>query len=120
MGPDSPFGVAQSVALCDDGSKGGLLRVYIRDRLGQGVSGVELSITWSGGRDRFFTGFKPEIDPGYADFQMEPGQLYQIEPVSVPAAGEVPEIMIDSAALCPDLPEDSIPSWQVVFQQGAN
>jgi hypothetical protein len=108
------------VALCDDGSKGGLLRVYVRDRLGQGVSGVELAITWSGGRDRFFTGFKPEVDPGYADFQMEPGQLYQIEPVSVPAHGEVPEIMVDLAALCPDLPENIIPSWQVVFQQGVN
>jgi hypothetical protein len=108
------------VALCDDGSKGGLLRVYVRDRVGEGVSGVELSITWSGGRDRFFTGFKPEIDPGYADFQMEPGQLYQIEPVSVPAKGEVPEIMVDPAALCPDLPENIIPSWQVVFQQGVN
>jgi hypothetical protein len=119
VGPDSPFGVAQSVVLCNDGPNGGLLRVYVRDRLGQGVSGVEILITWSGGRDRFFTGFKPEVDPGYADFQMEPGQLYQIELVSVPTQGEVPEIRVDPETLCPDLSEDSVPSWQVVFQQGA-
>jgi hypothetical protein len=87
--------------------------------LGEGVSGVEILITWSGGRDRFFTGFKPEIDPGYADFQMEPGQLYQIELVSAPTRGEVPEVMVNPEALCPDLPEEVIPSWQVVFQQGA-
>lgn len=106
--------------LCNDGPNGGLLRIYVRDRLGIGVSGVEILITWSGGRDRFFTGFKPEIDPGYADFQMEPGQLYQIELVSVPTRGETPEIRVDPETLCPDLSEDGIPSWQMVFQQGAS
>jgi len=34
-GPDAPFGVAQSVPLCDE-TKGGLLRIYIRDS-GPGV-----------------------------------------------------------------------------------
>jgi hypothetical protein len=118
-GPDAPFGVAQSVVLCDDTTEGGLLRVYVRDRLGAGVPGAELAITWSGGRDTFFTGFKPEIDPGYADFQMERGQIYQLMLTNQDFIGSEPEISITDSNLCPALPDDILPSWQVVFQQGA-
>lgn len=75
---------------------------------------------WSGGSDSFFTGFKPEIDPGYADFQMEPGELYQVKLLEAESTGEIPEIRIDNDRLCPNLADDVYPSWQVVFQQGAN
>ncbi len=116
-GPDAPYGVAQSVPLCDT-TNGGLLRIYIRDRLGSGVPGVELAIHWVEGQDKLFTGFKPDIDPGYADFQMKPGEIYQIQPVSVGTAGRLPEVNI-KPNLCPDLPTGVAPSWQIVFQQGA-
>lgn|GEM_PF-638745 len=119
-GPDAPFGVAQSVVLCDDTTKVGLLRIYVRDRLNAGVPGVKVTITWSGGQDTLFTGFKPEIDPGYADFEMEPGQRYQIELANVETIGEIPDITIDSDTLCPNLPDDVDPSWQIVFQQGVS
>jgi hypothetical protein len=112
--------VAQSVALCEDDTKGGLLKIYVRDRLGEGVPGVKLTVTWSGGKDTFFTGFKPEVDPGYADFQMEKGQLYQVELDSVEFTGKIPEITIDDNNLCPDLTDTVAPSWQLVFQQGVN
>jgi hypothetical protein len=116
-GPNSPFGVAQSVALCDNSNEG-LLRIYVRDRLGAGVPGVEIKVSWAGGTDRFFTGFKPEIDPGYADFNMERGELYRVELISIETAGPVPEISISSQNLCPNLPAGVVPSWQIVFQQG--
>ena len=106
------------MALCDNTPNGGLLRVYVRDRLGAGVPGVQVTIIWSGGKDTFFTGFKPNVDPGYADFQMEPGQRYQIELPGVETVGETPEVTIDNNTLCPELPADIAPSWQVVFQQG--
>lgn len=106
------------MALCDNTANGGLLRVYVRDRLGAGVPGVQVTIIWSGGKDTFFTGFKPNVDPGYADFQMEPGQRYQIELPGVETVGETPEVTIDDSTLCPELPADVLPSWQVVFQQG--
>lgn len=119
-GPNSPFGLAQSVVLCDDSGSGGLLRVYVRDRLGAGVPGVQVKITWSGGEDSFFTGFKPEIDLGYADFQMRPDQQYDLTLANVETAGEMPEVKWDNQALCPNLPANVQPSWQVVFQQGAS
>jgi len=117
-GPDAPLGLAQFVPLCDNTS-GGLLRIYIRDRLGIGVPGVEIVVSWSGGKDNLFTGFKPEIDPGYADFQMEPDEIYQVELVGEGTAGQIPEVNIARNELCPDLPAGVAPSWQIVFQQGA-
>lgn len=119
-GPNSPFGVAQSTVLCDDSGDGGLLRVYVRDRLGAGLPGVEIEVIWSGGQDTFFTGFKPDIDPGYADFQMESGELYQIKLLGAGFESAVPEVSIDDPTLCPGLPDEVKPSWQVVFQRGVN
>ena len=118
-GPDAPYGVAQSVPLCDN-TNGGLLRIYVRDRLEVGVPGVEISVTWPGGKDKFFTGFKPEIDPGYADFQLKPNELYRIEPTNLKLAGPAPEVNINSETLCPDLPVGVEPSWQLVFEQGVS
>lgn len=117
-GTGERFTPAQSVALCDPETSG-LLRVYVRDRRGRGVPGVEVVVSWPGGNDTFFTGFKPEVDPGYADFVMESGKDYRVELAGVPA--EPIEVAgADASALCPRLPSGHAPSWQVVFQQGAN
>ena len=119
-GLNSPFGVSESAVSCDDITNGGLLKLYIRDRLGAGISGVEISVTWAGGQDTLFTGFKPEIDPGYADFQMELGEVYRIELVSLGMTGSIPEVTIGERELCPNLPDTVEPSWQLVYRQGIN
>ena len=106
--------MVQSTALCDSKAEG-LLRVYVRDGAGEPVSGVEVLVDWPGGEDRFFTGFKTDIDTGYADFEMRADEVYRVELVSV--ASEVAEdIGGDAEALCSDLPADAQLSWQVVFQ----
>ena len=48
------------------------------DKKGQPVPGVEAIVTWQGGEDHFFTGLKPQIDLGYADFTMEPDGIYNL------------------------------------------
>jgi len=116
-GPDAPYGVAQSVPLCDN-TNDGLLRIYVRDRLGAGVPGVEIKVTWPGGQDKFFTGFKPDVDPGYADFQLESDTIYRLELLNVDMVQPPPEILIEPATLCPDLSNTLTPSWQLVFEQG--
>lgn len=108
------FGVVQSTALCDPTSDG-LLRVYVRDGAGNGLPGVEILVNWPGGEDRFFTGFKPEADPGYADFEMEPGEIYQVELMDV-QGDTAQEVGAGLADLCPDLPSRVQASWQIVFQ----
>jgi hypothetical protein len=112
--PVEGFGVVQSTALCDP-TTDGLLRVYVRDGTGDGVPGVQILVNWPGGEDRFFTGFKPEADLGYADFEMEPDEVYQVELVDV-ESDTAQEVGAGLADLCPDLPPDVQPSWQIVFQ----
>jgi hypothetical protein len=112
--PVDLFGVVQSTALCDPMTDG-LLRVYVRDGAGKGVPGVQILVNWPGGEDRFFTGFKPEADLGYADFEMEPDEIYEVEMVDV-ESDAAQDVGVGLADLCPDLPPDVKPSWQIVFQ----
>ena len=115
--PNAPFGLAQSVALCDN-TADGVLRVYVRNRFGQGVPGIKIKVSWLGDENTFFTGIKSDTNPGYADFQMEKGQTYRIELLGV-VSTVATEINQAATDLCPNMPLNLSPSWQVVFQQGA-
>lgn len=42
------------------------------------LPGVEVRVSWEGGLDRFFTGFKPELGAGYGDFTMTPEVSYAV------------------------------------------
>jgi hypothetical protein len=55
-----------------------VLQVYVVDKNGMSVPGAEVFVTWGEGEDHFFTGMKPAIDIGYADFIMEIDQLYNV------------------------------------------
>jgi hypothetical protein len=55
-----------------------LIQVIVKTADGRGVPGVRLRVQWEGGDDGFVTGMKPEISPGYADYSIAPGKVYQI------------------------------------------
>jgi hypothetical protein len=80
--------VAQN-EICSDDYAAGRLEVYVDNEEEQGMPGVEVLVQWAGGEDRFFTGLKPEIYPGYADFEMTPGESYTVSlaNLSDPVAG---------------------------------
>jgi len=61
------------------------------------VAGVQIVVTWDRGEDNFFTGFKPEVGGGYADFIMEANTVYSIRVVD--GGSFVPNI---SAPTCTD------------------
>lgn len=42
------------------------------------LPGVVLWLTWPGGADRAITGLRPQIDPGYADFTLQPEVPYAL------------------------------------------
>jgi len=66
------------------------IRVILQDADGRGLQGQEVWITWDGGADRFVTGLKPEIDPGYGDFDMAVDQSYNVsvdKPTAVIVSG---------------------------------
>lgn len=76
--PVPDYQVIDRTAECTPGNQPPQIRVMVVDQLGQGVAGKEIWITWDEGRDRFVTGLKPEIDPGYGDFDMQPDRAYNV------------------------------------------
>lgn len=86
----APFVLQSNTFVCEPGLPNPLIQVVAQDRSGDPLPGQEITVTWDAGEDFFFTGLKPEIDPGYADFLMEPGIVYEVHMV---AGGQsVPDI----------------------------
>lgn len=84
------------------------IEVITLDALLESEAGGEVLVSWEGGSDRFFTGFKPEQGAGYGDFEMEPGVSYAVRL----AAGS-PEISGLSVETC----DDGLPGgWRLTFQ----
>jgi hypothetical protein len=93
----APFQLAGRDDICNPNLTGGLMQITVVDRRGHQLPGIEIIITWSGGEEHFFTGLKPEIANGYADYVMQAGLTYTVR------AGEsgspVPDLV---APVCPD------------------
>jgi hypothetical protein len=89
--PIPDYQVVERTAECTQGKQPPQIRVIVQDQFGQSVPGKDIWITWEdGGQDRFVTGLKPEIDPGYGDFDMQPDQSYDVgvdRPTSVIVSG---------------------------------
>ncbi len=69
-------------SLCEAGRLEGLLQIEIQNAAGQPVPGAEIVISWAAGEEHFYTGLKPELGNGYADFVMKPEVGYSLRLVS--------------------------------------
>ena len=67
--PGTPFELVNQFTFCEP-AQPGLLQVFLENGAGKPAAGIELVITWFGGEEHFFTGLKPEMGYGYADYQM--------------------------------------------------
>lgn len=76
---DTVFGLTENETICEAGAPAGLLQVEVLDAEGEPLPGVRIVVLSPGGEDTFFTGLSPEINPGYADFQMSAGISYTIK-----------------------------------------
>jgi hypothetical protein len=87
--PSAPFRLVSQDKLCDSKAHVGLLQVTVLDAQGNPLPGIEITITWDQGADRFFTGLQPEISSGYADYTMTGGTSYsvQVARMGVPVSG---------------------------------
>jgi hypothetical protein len=74
----APFLLQDVLQVCNPNLTLPRLEVEVRDAAGQPVPSVELVVTWSGGEEHFFTGFKPELGLGYADYEMTVGIIYTL------------------------------------------
>ncbi len=77
--PGAPFVLFEQKPICDDPQTTLMLQVETLDAARNPVPGVEVIVQWpENNEERFFTGLKPEISLGYADFAMSPGILYRV------------------------------------------
>ena len=90
--PSGPFRLVSRDELCDPNVAAGVLQVNVQDSQGRPLPGIEISVTWDQGTDRFFTGLQPEISLGYADYTMKAGTTYalQVARMGVPVSGLTP------------------------------
>ena len=77
--PGKPFTLTGQENLCDPNLPDGLLQVLVLNRSRRQLAGVEIAITWDGGKEQFFTGLKPELGNGYADYLMASGTTYTVQ-----------------------------------------
>jgi hypothetical protein len=76
--PLSGFVLVSREQVCNAQIERPLIQVVVRDPGGKGVPGIVIRIQWEGGGSQFVTGMKPELSAGYADYEIEPGKIYQI------------------------------------------
>ena len=77
--PGEPFTLTGQETVCDPNIPEGLLQVIVLNSNRRQIAGVEIDITWEGGKEQFFTGLKPELGNGYADYLMTPDITYSIQ-----------------------------------------
>ncbi len=94
--------------VCQPGQSASRIEVITQDALLNPYPGVEVLVSWDGGEDRFYTGFKPERGPGYGDFTMSPDVSYTV--MLVDGSLEVSGLRIEPCSNGLD------GGWQLVFQ----
>lgn len=106
-----PFVLDNQVEVCNPLIGEPQIQVFVSNAAGIGIPGVEVIILWRDGEEHFYTGLKPDIDPGYADFVMQPETTYTLQ-------------VSDGGQVIPDLvaPECTVTggqsywgSWRLVF-----
>ena len=75
----APFKLTGQESICDPNLPDGLLQVVVLNSNRRQLAGVGIVITWDGGEEQFFTGLKPELGDGYADYIMTPDVTYTIQ-----------------------------------------
>ncbi len=110
IGP--PFRLVEHATVCDPSLPEGLLQIEARDSRGKPLVGVEIVITWRGGEEHFFTGLKPELGHGYADYRMTPDILYTLQ--LMPTSTLVTDL---SAPLCHNQGEEYWGGLRLLFAQ---
>jgi hypothetical protein len=108
----APFIILSLDETCDPDEIQGLLMVEVRNKKRQPIEGQEIIINWSSGEESFFTGLKPEISDGYADFQMQPDTVYSVR---LESGGEPANEL--EAPICNQDGEEYLGQIQLIFQQ---
>ena len=113
--PAPIFILAEQTAICAEPGLPGSIQVWVRDAEGNGLPSMEIVVSWNSGEDRFFTGLRPKLGKGYADYQMAPETRYDVTLASF-RADTAEGLSSDlSSGVCPT---DTLAlNWRLAFQQ---
>lgn len=75
----APYALTGQDSVCDSNLPDGLLQVIVLNSNRRQMAGIKIIITWEGGEEPFFTGLKPELGNGYADYIMTPNLTYTVQ-----------------------------------------
>ena len=95
-------------SLCFDADQTPQIEIITLDALLEPLPGVEVLVTWEGGNDRFFTGFKPARGAGFGDFAMTPDISYAI--VLADGSPKISGLRMESCE------NGGITGWRLTFQ----
>ena len=109
----APYQLIGQDTVCDPELAEGLLQVMVTKANRQQVPGAEIVIAWNNGEEHIFTGLKPELGYGYADFLMSPDITYSVRM----ADGGTPATGL-SAPVCTGTDDSSYRGgFYITFQQ---
>lgn len=74
----APYQLIGEETVCEPDLAEGLLQIVVYDIRRNQIPGAEIVVTWSNGEEHIFTGLKPELGHGYADFLMTPDVTYSV------------------------------------------
>ena len=74
----APYQLVGQDTVCEPELAEGLLQIVVINATRKQLPGAEIIITWSSGEEHIFTGLKPELGHGYADYLMTPDVTYSI------------------------------------------
>jgi hypothetical protein len=124
--PERAFVLLSKEQICNPRIERPLIQVIVQTLGGQGVPGVEIRVQWEGGGSQFVTGMKPELNPGYADYEIEPGKVYQVtlgDGLTVVTGLTAPTCAAATALIGPQTPTPGggtsgnyAGSWRLVFE----
>lgn len=75
----APFRLIGQDTVCDPNLPERLLQVIVFNSSRRQLPGIRIVITWDTGGEEFFTGLKPELGNGYADFMMFPDTSHAVQ-----------------------------------------
>jgi hypothetical protein len=99
--------------VCDPELAEGLLQIVVINATRRQIPGAEIIITWNSGEEHIFTGLKPELGNGYADYLMAPSMTYSIRM----ADGGTPAVDISAPACTATDDSTYLGGIKITFQQ---
>ena len=110
--PETDLDLVTRYVICQDDYPQGRIEIYVYNSAGQGIPAVRVLVEWDSEQDQFFTGLKPEVESGYADFQMEENRVYTVTLIDLAE----PVVGIDSAPCTTESGQQAIPTYQLIFE----